>query len=67
VSSREKDRFWQHLDSMTENNDTLYFSTTLRDAEGNEIEVAVSASTFATRTRTLALLLTRPAKPLAHS
>jgi PAS domain S-box-containing protein len=67
VSSAEKDRFWQHLDSMTENNDTLYFSTTLRDAEGKEVEVAVSASTFATRTRTLALLLTRPAKPLTRS
>ena len=62
-----KDAFWQQLDAMTEGSDTLYFGTTLRDAEGNETEVTVSASTFATRSRTLALLLARPSKPLAHS
>lgn len=64
VAPSAKDALWQRIDSMAETSDTLYFTTALRDAEGNEFEVSASASTFSTRNRTLALVLARPSKPL---
>lgn len=51
---------WSRLDALSENAEVSHFCTTFVDAAGVPVEVEVSASAFTTRSRTLALLLTRP-------
>ena len=55
---------WSQLDALSEGADTGHFTTTLVDTRGVAFEVSVSASSFTTRSRTLALLLARPKGPI---
>lgn len=55
---------WNQLDALAEGGDTTHFATTFVDAAGAPIEVMASASAFATRSRTLALVLARPKAPI---
>lgn len=55
---------WSQLDTLSEGSDTHQFTTTLVAAGGAQVDVLVSASSFATRTRTLALLMARPKPPI---
>ncbi len=49
-----------HLDAMAEGAEPRRFRTELRDAAGSRLEVEASVTRFATRKRTLALVLARP-------
>ena len=51
------------LEAMTEGAELRRFPLTLRDASGAPIAVDCTATRFATRDRTLALILARPAWP----
>jgi PAS domain S-box-containing protein len=52
---------WQTtLDAMTEGTEPRRFPLTLRDASGARVAVDCTATRFATRERTLALILARP-------
>jgi PAS domain S-box-containing protein len=58
-----KDRhesWWTELDAMTEGSEPRRFQSTLVDTRGREITVTCSITRFATRERTLALVLARP-------
>ena len=52
--------WWTELDAMTEGSEPRRFETSLRDTHGREVPVACSITRFATRDRTLALVLARP-------
>jgi PAS domain S-box-containing protein len=56
---------WSRLDALSEGTDPGHFTTTLVGTSGVAVEVAVSASSFTTRSRTLALLLARPKGPIS--
>ena len=52
--------WWGELDGMAEGGEPRRFDDRLRDAHGREVPVSCSLTRFATRGRTLALLLARP-------
>ncbi|MGI9592512.1 MAG: PAS domain-containing protein [Myxococcota bacterium] len=52
--------WWTELDSMAEGGEPRRFEESLRDAHGREVSVSCSLTRFATRDRTLALVLARP-------
>jgi PAS domain S-box-containing protein len=52
--------WWIELDAMTEGAEPRRFESALVDNRGREIAVACSVTRFATRERTLALVLARP-------
>jgi PAS domain S-box-containing protein len=52
--------WWIELDAMTEGSEPRRFESALVDNRGREIAVTCSITRFATRERTLALVLTRP-------
>lgn len=52
--------WWTELDAMTEGCEPRRFDASLCDAHGQEIAVECSVTRFATRDRTLALVLARP-------
>ncbi len=52
--------WWTELDAVTEGSEPRHFETRLQDAHGREIPVACSVTRFASRDRTLALVLARP-------
>ena len=52
--------WWTELDAMTEGSETRRFETSLRDSHGRDIPVSCSVTRYATRDRTLALVLARP-------
>jgi len=52
--------WWTELDAMTEGCEPRRFAASLCDAHGHEIAVECSVTRFATRERTLALVLARP-------
>jgi PAS domain S-box-containing protein len=52
--------WWIELDAMTEGSEPRRFESALVDNRGREITVACSVTRFATRERTLALVLARP-------
>ena len=49
-----------HLDAMSEGSEPRRFRTELQDAAGSRVEVEASVTRFATRKRTLALVMMRP-------
>jgi PAS domain S-box-containing protein len=52
--------WWTHLDAVTEGSEPHRFAADLSDASGASIAVECSVTCFATRSRTLALILARP-------
>lgn len=56
---------WNQLDALAEGRGKTQFATTFVDAAGAPIEVVASAAAFASRSRTLALILARPKAPIA--
>ena len=52
--------WWTHLDAVTEGSEPQRFSANLQDVSGMTIPVECSITRFATRSRTLALILARP-------
>jgi PAS domain S-box-containing protein len=61
VPEDERGRWGTQLDAMTEGSDPRHFALRLRDVRGDAVAVHCSLTRFATRERTLALLLARPA------
>jgi PAS domain S-box-containing protein len=53
--------WWTEFDAMSEGSEARRFRASLRDAAGAAIPVECSVTRFATRERTLALVLARPA------
>ncbi len=60
VAEGNRERWWTELDALTESGEVRRFPSRLRDLQGRELEVEASVSRFATRSRTLALLMARP-------
>ena len=52
--------WWTELDAMTEGCEPRRFDSSLRDAHGRNVPVECSVTRFATRERTLALVIARP-------
>jgi PAS domain S-box-containing protein len=52
--------WWTELDAMTEGSEPRRFEASLRDSQGRDVPVSCSVTRFATRERTLALVLARP-------
>jgi len=52
--------WWTHLDAMTEGSEPRRFQGRLADAGGAGVDVECSMTRFATRDRTLALIVARP-------
>src|SRR5262249_32687001 len=52
--------WWTERDAMTEGSEPRRFASAVVDNRGREIAVACSVTRFATRERTLALVLARP-------
>lgn len=61
VPETERPRWWTELEAISEGSEPRRFHTRLRDGTGAEIEVEASITGFATRERTLALFMVRPA------
>jgi len=59
VPESERSQWWTELDAMAECDETRHFRASLRDATGNRVDVEASATRFATRSRTLALVMAR--------
>jgi hypothetical protein len=59
VPESAKENWWTELDAMTEGADSRRFSSALQDRSGAQILVDCTATRFATRGRTLALVLLR--------
>jgi PAS domain S-box-containing protein len=66
VAPNAQAELWTRLDALCESEEPQHFSTTLVDTGHVPLEVEVSASSFRTRSRTLALLLARPKAPLRN-
>jgi PAS domain S-box-containing protein len=66
VPTRLHDSWWTQLDAMTEGAEARRFETELQDRSGTSIPVECSITSFATRNRTLALLLMRPTPQPVH-
>lgn len=62
VPESQRDRWWAHLDGTAEGAESRYLTARLRDISGQEIPVEGTITTFATRSRTLALFVLRPAQ-----
>jgi len=60
VPESRRDGWWIELDAVSEGAEPRCFRSRLRDAGGHEIAVECSVTRFATRERTLALVLARP-------
>lgn len=60
VPSAGQPVWWTELDAMTEGAEARRFDTAFQDAGGAPIPVECSVTRFATRSRTLALILARP-------
>ena len=61
VPSGAEGDWWTQLDAVTEGCEPRRFSARLADRSGAPIDVECSVTRFATRSRTLALILARPA------
>jgi len=59
VASADQESWWTQLDSMTEGTESRRFDTHLQDHSGFSIPVDCTMTRFATRGRTLALVLIR--------
>ncbi len=60
VPRDDQGAWWTQLDAMTEGGEPRRFSARLADVSGSPIDVECSVTRFATRDRTLALVLARP-------
>src|SRR5260370_1126432 len=60
VPSACRASWWTELDAMTEGSEPRRFESALVDNRGREIAISCSVTRFATRERTLALVLARP-------
>ncbi len=60
VPPATRDHWWTELEAITETGEVRRFRAALQDVAGRELPVEASISRFATRSRTLALLLARP-------
>jgi PAS domain S-box-containing protein len=61
VPEEVRERWSSELDAMTEGDEPRRFRAALRDVRGHEVPVEATVTRFATRARTLALVLARPA------
>jgi PAS domain S-box-containing protein len=61
VTDASRERWSSELDAMSEGDAPRRFRAALRDVRGLEVPVEASVTRFATRSRTLALVLARPA------
>jgi PAS domain-containing protein len=60
VPAPARNLWWTHLDAVTEGSEPHRFTADLRDAGGATFTVDCTITCFATRRRTLALILARP-------
>ena len=60
VPPSTRDHWWTELEAISESGEVRRFHTALQDVAGRALPVEASVSRFATRSRTLALLLARP-------
>jgi len=60
VPEEQRGAWWSELDAMSEGAEPRRFASSLQDAGGVRITVECSLTCFATRDRTLALVLARP-------
>lgn len=60
VPEEQRGAWWSELDAMSEGTEPRRFASSLQDATGGRITVECSLTCFATRDRTLALVLARP-------
>ena len=60
VPKERHESWWTELDAMTEGCEPRRFQSALVDTRGREIAVSCSVTRFATRERTLALVVARP-------
>jgi PAS domain S-box-containing protein len=59
VPEGERERWWTELDAISEGAEPRRFEATLRDSGGRALPVDATLTRFATRSRTLALVLAR--------
>ena len=62
VPESQRDRWWAHLDGTAEGAESRHLTARLQDISGQEVPVEGTITTFATRSRTLALFVLRPAQ-----
>ena len=62
VSHENQERWWTELEAIAEGGDPRRFLCSLRDAQGRDLPIEASISRFATRNRTLALMMARPTR-----
>ena len=60
IPPEEHATWWTHLDAMSEGSEPRRFAAKLLDREGNPTAVECTFTCFATRARTLALIVARP-------
>jgi hypothetical protein len=60
VPAPHREAWWTELGAMCEGAEPRRFASRLQDASGREIDVDCRLTRFATRGRTLALVLARP-------
>ncbi len=60
VPEADRSTWWDRLDALAESDETQLFRASLLDATGSSVDVDASVTRFATRGRTLALVLARP-------
>jgi len=60
ISESERAAWWTELDAVTEACEPRRFRASLRDARGGSVAVDCTITRFATRQRTLALIVARP-------
>jgi PAS domain-containing protein len=63
VPASERDAWWTELDAVAEGAEPRRFRSRLVDGNGESVEIDASLTRFATRRRTLALVV---ARPIAH-
>ena len=60
IPQRDRSLWWSELDAVSESEEPRHFRSALMDANGAPIDTDVTLTSFATRGRTLALVMARP-------
>jgi PAS domain S-box-containing protein len=60
VPTEARELWWAHLDAMSEGSEPRRFRGALQSADGHALPVEATITRFATRSRTLALIIARP-------
>jgi PAS domain S-box-containing protein len=60
VPKPARSAWWRELDAVAESEESRHFRSVLMDANGDELDADVTLTSFATRGRTLALVMARP-------